>query len=175
MSRSRFIVLTGMIFAAAATRLLPHLPNFTPLGALALFAGAQFADRRLAFGVPLAALLLSDAVLGFHAGMPAVYGCFALIVVLGLGLRTRRSVSTVAGAALTGSLLFFTVTNFAVWAAGELYPRTAAGLVACYVAAVPFFQNTLAGDAVYTAALFGGLALAQRRWPVLAEFTPAAA
>lgn len=158
-----------MILAAAALRLCPHLPNFTPIAAMALFGGAHLADKRLAFGVPLAALLLSDAVLGFYPGMLAVYGSFALIVVLGLGLRTNRTILSVAGTALVGSLLFFIITNFAVWAAGALYPRTPAGFSECFVAAIPFFQNTLAGDAFYAAMLFGGFALAQKRWPILAE------
>ena len=161
-----------MIFAAAASRLCPHLPNFTPIAAMALFGGAHFADKRLAFGVPLLALLLSDAVQGFHSGLLSVYGSFVLIVVLGFGLRSNRAILPVAGTALAGSLLFFVITNFAVWAAGMLYPRTSAGLVECYVAALPFFRNTLTGDAFYTAVLFGGFALAQRRWPALAATAP---
>lgn len=169
MCHPRPLVLTGMILAAAASRLCPHLPNFTPIAAMALFGGAHFADKRLAFGVPLLALLLSDALLGFHAGMPAVYGGFALIVALGLGLRANRTATTVAGTALAGALLFFLITNFAVWAAGVLYPRTWAGLGECYLAAIPFFRNSLAGDLFYAAVLFGGFALAQRRWPLLAE------
>lgn len=169
MSHPRPLVLTGMILAAAAARLGPHLPNFTPIAAMALFGGAHFADKRLAFGVPLLALLLSDALLGFHAGMPAVYGSFALIVALGLGLRTDCTVTAVAGTALAGALLFFLITNFAVWVEGAFYPRTWVGLGECYVAAIPFFRNSLAGDLFYTAVLFGGFALAQRRWPILAE------
>src|SRR2546421_5134075 len=115
MQRPRFFVLTGMILAAAAARLLPHPPNFAPVAALALFGGAHFADKRAAFGVPLAALLLSDAVLGFYSGMIAVYGSFALIVALGRSLRSRCSLLPIAGTALAGSALFFVVTNFAVW------------------------------------------------------------
>ena len=162
-----------MVFAAAAARLIPHPPNFAPIAALALFGGAHFADRRLAFAVPLAALFLSDAVLGFYPGMAATYAGFALVVFLGFGLRRRRTFGPVVAAALAGSVLFFVVTNFSVWAAGALYPRTAAGLVECYAAAIPFFRNTLAGDLFFTAVLFGGFALAQKRWPILAETAPA--
>ncbi len=169
MHRPRFAVLSLLILAAAGARLLPHPPNFAPLAAMALFGGAHFADKRLAFAVPLAALLLSDAVLGFYDGMFAVYGSFALIVCLGLAVRSRRTPVPIAGSALASSVLFFAVTNFAVWTAGALYPRTPAGLVACYTAAIPFFQNTLAGDAFFTAVLFGGFALAEKRWPVLAD------
>ncbi|HZP60305.1 MAG TPA: DUF6580 family putative transport protein [Opitutaceae bacterium] len=172
MIRPRFAVLTGMIFAAAAARLIPHPPNFTPIAALALFGGAHFADKRLAFAVPLAALLLSDAALGFYPGMPAVYVSFALVVVLGLGLRRRHAPLPIAGAALAGSVLFFLLTNFAVWSAGGLYPRTAAGVAECYIAAVPFFGHTVAGDLFFTAVLFGGFALMQKRWPVLGGTSP---
>ncbi len=161
-----------MLFAAAASRLCPHPPNFTPIAAMALFGGAYFADKRLALGIPLLALLLSDAVLGFHSGMVSVYGSFALIVALGFGLRSNRAVLPLAGTALAGSLSFFVITNFAVWAAGVLYPRTLAGLVECYMAAIPFFKNTLAGDAFYTTVLFGGFALAQKRWSILAKTAP---
>lgn len=157
------------ILAAASLRLVPHLPNVTPIAALALFGGAQFADKRLAFGVPLAALFLSDLVLGLHAGMVSVYGSFALIVGLGLLIRRRRSAAWIASAALVGSLLFFAITNFTVWAAGTWYPHTTAGLAECYVAALPFFRNELLGDLGFNALLFGGFALAQRRWTQLSD------
>jgi hypothetical protein len=75
----------------------------------------------------------------------------------------------IAGAALASSVVFFVVTNFGVWVFGSRYPKTAAGLLACYVAAIPFFQNTLAGDALYTAVLFGGFAVAEKLFPILRE------
>ncbi len=178
MMQTRFFVLDGMILAAAASRLIPHPPNFAPIGAMALFGGACFADRRVAFAVPLAAMSLSDLVigllsgdlfLGLHRLIPVVYGSFTLSVCLGFWLRTRRTVMPIAGATLAGSVLFFVVTNFSVWALGSSYPKTWEGLVACYVAAIPFFHNTLLGDAVYSAALFGGLALAEKGIPALRE------
>lgn len=167
MNRARTLAVAGMILGAAASRLLPHPPNFTPIAAMALFAGARLDDRRLAFLVPLAALFLSDLVIGLHAGIPFVYGAFALIVVLGLRLRRRPSALPIAGAALAASLLFVAVTNLGAWAAGHQYPRTAAGLASCFQAAIPFFWPTLLGDALYSVLLFGGLALAERRLPAL--------
>ena len=164
-----------MILAAAATRLLPHPPNFSPVAALALFGGASFASKRAAFLVPLAAMFLSDLVLGLHSLIPVVYGSFALITCLGLWLRQRQSISRIAGAAVVGALLFFVLTNFGVWALENLYPKTWAGFADCYVAAIPFFCNTLVSNLLYSALLFGGLALAERRWPMLAETAPAAA
>ena len=175
MTSPRFLTLLGIVAAAAALRLLPHWPNFTPIAALALFGGAHFASRRAAFALPLAAMLLSDLALGLHASLPFVYGAFALIVALGLRLRTRRSVAGVGAAALAASLLFFAVTNAGAWAVGGLYPRTAAGLAEAFAAALPFYAPTLAGDAFYTALLFGGFALAQRALPALREPVPAAA
>jgi hypothetical protein len=169
MERTRFLVLGGMILAAAASRLIPHPPNFSPITAIALLGGACFAKKRYAFVVPLAALFLSDVVLGFYRLMPVVYGSFALIVCLGFWLRSRRTAVPIACAALAGSLWFFTVTNFGIWALENWYPKTTAGLVACYVAAVPFFGNTLLGDAMYTLVLFGGLALAEKWLPALQQ------
>ena len=173
MDKPRFTTLAGLIFLAAAARVIPHPPNFTPVAAMALFGGASFSDKRLAFGLPLAALLLSDAVLGFYPGMIWVYGSFALIACLGRQLQSRHRLLPIAGMALAGSVLFFALTNFGVWISDGLYPRTPGGLAACYVAAIPFFRNTLAGDLVYVAMLFGGFALAEKQFPTLRE--PAAA
>jgi hypothetical protein len=150
-----------------ACRLIPHPPNLTPVGACALFGGACFADRRAAFLLPLSAMALSDAVLGFHALTLVVYACFVIEVALGLWLRPRRHALPIAGATLLGSCLFFAITNAACWI--SFYPRTLAGLAACYGAAVPFFTNTLLGDAFFVSLLFGTLAVAEGRFPVLRE------
>jgi hypothetical protein len=149
--------------------LSPHPPNFAPIAALALFGGTHFRDRRLAFLVPLGALFLSELVIGFYSHMYMVYGSFILIVCIGMLLRRWRKPRAIAAATLSSSILFFAITNFGVWALGSLYPRTTTGLFACYVAAIPFFQNTLLGDAFYTALLFGGFTLAEKWWPVLRE------
>lgn len=175
MIHSRSFALALVVLAAAASRLLPHPPNFTPIAAMALFGGAHFADRRQAFLVPLGVMALSDLVIGLHQLVPVVYGSFALIVGIGLWLRTRRTPATIAAAAIASSVVFFLITNFGVWALGSWYPKTAAGLLAAYVAAVPFFRNTLAGDLFYTAVLFGGFALLGRLFPSLREAHPGAA
>jgi hypothetical protein len=167
MLKPRVMLIVTMIAAAAASRLIPHPPNMTSIAAIALFGGATLADRRLAFLVPLAALLVSDAVLGFHNQMIAVYGSFALVVCLGLWLQERRTALTLAGAAIASSLLFFVVVDFGIWLMGDMYPRTFAGLVACYTAALPFLRNQMLGDLFYTAVLFGGFALLEHRFPVL--------
>lgn len=175
MSKARFLVLACMILAAAASRLLPHPPNVASITAVALFGGAYLSDRRWALLVPLTALFLSDLILGFYSHMWVVYGSFALVVCVGLLLRRRRTPLAIAAATLASSILFFVITNFSVWALGSLYPRTMQGLLACYVAAIPFFQNSLFGDALYSTVLFGGFALFERWWPALREPASAAA
>lgn len=166
--KPRPTLLIVMIFGAAAMRLVPHPPNFEPIGALALFAGAHVDNRRWALLLPLAAMFLSDAVIGFHDQMPLVYGAFALTVGMGFSLRGRRGPLRVAAMAVGASALFFALSNLGVWALGTLYPRTVEGLLACYVAAIPFFGNTLAGNLFYAAVLFGTFALAERAVPGLA-------
>jgi hypothetical protein len=169
MLKPRTEVLMAMVLAAALSRLIPHPPNFAPIGGLALFGGAYFSDKRLAFLVPFAAMLLSDLVLGLYGHMEWVYGSFGLIVYIGLGLQSRRRVGWIAGASLASSTLFFAITNFGVWAKGSLYGKGLAGLMACYVAAIPFFGNTVLGDGFYSLMLFGGFALLEKRFDILRE------
>jgi len=168
---TRLSLILLLVASAALMRLVPHPPNFTPVAALALFAGAHLTRRLWAFVVPLAAMALSDVALqvlygfGWHSTLWAVYLSFAAVVAIGLGLQSRRRPGPVAAAAVASSLLFFVVTNFAVWADGLLYPRTAEGLVTCYVAAIPFYGWTLAGDLFYTAVLFGLFAVMEYKSP----------
>jgi hypothetical protein len=165
-------VLIAMIAFAVGVRLLIFfvpgaLPyNFTPVEAIALFGGAYFGDRRLAFLVPLAAMFLADLIIGLHPLLPVIYACIAASVVLGFGLRDRVSVLRVAGFGVAGSLLFFIVVSFVEWLIGDTdYCR--AGIVSCYVAALPFLKNWMAGTLVWSAVLFGGFELLKQRWPAL--------
>jgi hypothetical protein len=171
-NHARLLALLSAIAAAAALRLVPHPPNFTPIGAMALFSGAYLSRRGLAFVAPLAALLLSDLVLGFYAGMSFVYASVALTVLIGWWVSSRRTVLRVAAGALAGSVSFFVITNFGMWLFSGFYPPTSAGLAACFVAAIPFFQNSVAGDLFYAALLFGGFALAERLAPQLRSAEP---
>ena len=165
---ARIFTLLTAILAAAALRLVPHPPNFTPIGAMALFSGAYLGRRgAVALVAPLGALFLSDLVLGFYRGMPTVYFSVALIVIIGWMALRRVSPIRVGGAAVASSVLFFVLTNFGMWLSSGFYPRTLAGLEACYIAAIPFFQNTVAGDLFYAAVLFGGFALLERTVPAL--------
>ena len=163
----RTMVITTVILLAAALRIAPHPWNFTPLGAMALFSGAMLRGRRMAFVLPLVALFAGDLFIGFHKLMPVVYASFLLSVIIGRFLSEKRSIVRIGGATLVGAVQFFLLTNLGVWAFENTYPHTLTGLGACYLAGLPFFWNTLAGDALYVALFFGGFALAERLVPDL--------
>jgi uncharacterized protein DUF6580 len=185
----RSAVLAAMIAAAVAVRLLIYfvpgvLPyNFTPVEAIALFGGAYFSDRRLAFLVPLGAMALADAVIlgtlsqemaGYwYRSAPIVYACIAVTVLGGFGLRGRVGFARVAGFSFASAVFFFLATNFAVWALADSGGSEACtrGLLPCYVAALPFFNGTLAGTLAWSAILFGGFELLRRRWDLLQPVT----
>ena len=168
-----------IVFALAFLRLVPHLPNFAPITAMALFSGV-YLNRRYAFLVPLGALLLSDYLLLyinpfsahpfnfehiqplsvlFYSSMWAVYGSFALSAVVGLWLKNHKSAGNVILATALCAVQFFLITNAAVWLGG-MYDRSLLGLWESYVAGIPFFRGTLLGDFFYTGALFGMYELA---------------
>ncbi|GIV31366.1 MAG: hypothetical protein KatS3mg029_0717 [Saprospiraceae bacterium] len=168
----RWILLTVIIVLVAAFRLLPYvadfhfLYNFSPIAAMALFGAAYFRSKWMAFGIPMLALWVSNLILdnvflaeyydGFVAvGNAEVYLSFLLVGVLGFLLLKKVTPMRVAGASLGASVLFFIVSNLFVWLQGTMYPLTWEGLVACYVAAIPFFWNTLAGDLFFCALMFG--------------------
>ncbi|HEY6263772.1 MAG TPA: DUF6580 family putative transport protein [Candidatus Acidoferrum sp.] len=163
----RTLLALVLIVLAAALRIAPHPWNFTPVGGMALFSGAVLRDRRLAFLFPLLALFLGDLFIGFHELIPLVYASFLINVAIGLWLCDRRTVVRISLATLLGAIQFFLVTNFAVWQFLGTFPHTASGLLVCYVAGIPFFWNTLAGDALYATLLFGSFALAERFVPAL--------
>ena len=161
----------GLVLAAALARLLPHPWNFTPLGGMALFAGAVFRRQAWSLALPFVALWLSDLVLnntlnahyytGFQwFGNAGVYLAFLGIFLLGRLAIHRLAPGRIALSALAGSLLFFLVTNFMSWwmYSGTMYSSDFAGLLACYTAGIPFFGGTVAGDLFYSALLFGGWA-----------------
>jgi hypothetical protein len=137
-------------------RLAPHAPNVTPIAASAVFAGMVLRSRALALAVPLSAMLVSDLVVGSYDWriMSVVYAALALPALLGMWGRARSAV-LLAPLVLSSSLLFFATTNFAVWAFSGMYAHDLHGLVHCYVAALPFLYNTVAGDMLWTTLLFG--------------------
>jgi hypothetical protein len=185
MINPRGLVLVTMILAAAATRLIPPLAspyfnlwNFTAIGAMCLFGGAHFSRKSVAFLVPMAALFFSDVLLaatlyGFRS-LNVVwmsYLLFALTTLLGMALRGRVTFLNVTAAAVVATAGFFAISNFNVWFTGSMYPHTADGLAAAYIAAIPFAKNMLLGNLFYSAALFGGYELLSMRWPALRQST----
>ena len=142
----RFLVITGMIFIAAFVRLIPHPPNFAPIAAIALFGGAYFNKKWAAFFVPMAAMFITDLILGFHATMWAVYLSFVLIVGIGMFAIKQKKISNIFLASVSSSVLFFIITNFGLWISTPYYAKTGVGLAACFIAAIPFFHLTLLGE-----------------------------
>ena len=164
---TRYLFTFGLILLAALSRLVPHPMNVAPITALALFGGV-YLDKKHTFIVPLGAMLIADYFLGFYDGIAWVYAGFILTGFIGLWLRSHRGVMQTVGATLAGSATFFILSNFGTWLSGLVgYPKTFAGLVECYVAAIPFLRNSVAGDLVYVAALFGVYELAMRFVPAL--------
>lgn len=157
----KFVGPALIIVAAVGLRLIPHMPNFAPIGAMALFGGA-YLDKRLAIILPLAAMLVSDMFIGFYSltVMASVYGSFVLIGLMGFWLRKRKNPKNIVLAAIGSSVLFFLITNFSVWAAG-MYSRGFEGLLTSYIVAIPFFRGTLMGNLFYSILFFGGFELAK--------------
>ena len=162
---SKFIFAAGLIIAAAFTRLIPHYPNFTAVGAIALFGGTYLPNKKLAFIVPLVAMLLTDLIIGFHPTMWAVYLSFGLIVLIGFQVSKNKKVMNILLATISSSILFFLVTNFAQWLSDPFYAKTGAGLAQCFTMAIPFFSYTALGDMFYVGVLFGAYELAKTKFP----------
>lgn len=163
----KFILAAGLILAAAFTRLIPHYPNFTAVGAIALFGGAYLQNRKLAFAVPFIAMLITDWIIGFHHTMWAVYLSFGLIVLIGIQVSKNKKVTNILIGAISSSILFFIITNFAQWISDPFYAKTGAGLAQCYTLAIPFFSYTVLGDLFYVGVLFGVYELANAKLPDL--------
>jgi hypothetical protein len=177
----RFSVIATLILMAAFSRVIPHMPNFSPLGAIGLFGAAHFSKRWQALLIPIAATWLSDLYINnvlyhqyypqftwFSSGFYWVYGTYLLITVVSFFIF-RRDVTAprVLVGALTATALFFLITNFACWPGNPAYPQDFSGLLACYAAGIPFLKGTLYGDLFYSAALFGSFALLQQNVPAL--------
>ena len=160
-TRFEMVVALAMVFVAILVRFAPHAPNFSPVLALALFSGAMFTDRRLAYGAPFAMILLSDWALGFYPGVMFVYASYVVSVWMGSQVSSRRLGPLVVAGGLS-SAVFFVLSNLGVWLMSGLYPVTGAGLVECFVMALPFLQNTVTSTFVFMGVLFGGYSLCER-------------
>ena len=175
-NKARFYTLATMILAAALSRFMPHPPNFTPIMAMAIFGGAFFTDKKSAFAVPIAAMLLTDIFLGFHSSMWAVYISFGIGVVMGAYFLKQKSFTRITTVSIASAVIFYLLTNFSCWLSFGMYPHTFAGLMQCYFMGLPFLSYTpmelfgfsLLSDLFYAYILFGAFAYAEKRIPNLA-------
>ena len=176
----RISTIVLFILIAAFSRLIPHPANFAPIGAMALFGAAYFSQRYLVFIIPVLSMWLSDLVINnvvygqyfdrfvwFYDGFYWTYGSFIIIGLVGLILLKKVNLKRLIASSLVASVLFFIISNFGVWASGTFYPKNIAGLISCYAAGIPFFKNTLMGDFVYCAVMFGAFEFAQYKIPQL--------
>ena len=165
----RTVLALSLVVAGVVLRVIPHPWNFAPIGAIALFGGARFDRKWMGIALPLITMLIGDAFIGFHSAMPVIYATYALIALIGMALRNRRSVAAIGAASLLSSTIFYLTTNFWVWAKGTMYAKTLAGLITCYVAAIPYFERTIASDLLFSAIFFGVFAAVERTSPVFAR------
>lgn len=179
MNRSGILFIVTSIVLVALTRLIPHPPNFTAVGAMAIFGGAVLSKRSYALFITVGALFLSDLLInnliystgGFtflHGGFYWTYLPFIVLVLMSGKLIQTISLKSVVGTSLFASVLFFLVSNFGSWLGNPLYPQTIEGLFTAYAAGVPFFPSTLVGDLFFCSVLFGAYRFAQVRFPQLA-------
>ncbi len=147
------------ILLGVLSRLAPHAPNLTAVGALSLFVGAKYGVKKSLI-ILLTTMLIADSIKGFHSVMWATYGALMIGVFIGKVIAHKKNVEWIIGGTLLSSIVFFIITNFAVWLAPNfMYAKTAQGLMQCYLMAIPFFRNTLVGDLMYSGIFFGGFEL----------------
>ncbi len=177
----RFSVLAALIFLCAFSRIIPHMPNFSPLGAIGLFGAAHFSKKWQAFLIPIAATWLSDLFINnviygqyypeftwFYQGFYWQYGSYILITLTGFAIfKNKVNIPKVLTGALASTAIFFLISNFGCWIGSTTYPQNFGGLMTCYAAGIPFLKGTLLGNLFYSGVLFGTFALAQYKFPVL--------
>ncbi len=163
---TKVLLIASIIFLVSLTRLVPHLPNFTPVLALAIFGGAYLPNRIIALSLPILAMFLSDLIIGFHSQIYAVYVTIIILSLLGNMIKTKN-IKNLAITGFAGSLIFFMITNFSVWLTDRLYPLTIDGLLECYIMAIPFFHNTLISTLLFLGILFFSYTFAEKKYQLL--------
>ena len=166
--KNEIITVSIMVAIAAATRFLPHPPNFTAIGGMALFGAATLTNKKLAFIVPIMAMLISDLFIpnGFDL---SVYTAFIAIAAMGLLISNKKGPMPVIVGSISASVIFFAISNFGVWASQAMYTKNAIGLMTCFEAAIPFFPNTLAADLFFSSLLFSSYAIIKKTNMVVAK------
>ena len=174
-----YLAIISLILFASFSRIIPHMPNFTPVGAMALFGGAYLKNRYHAFLIPMISLWLSDLILNnfifsfysdftwFYPGFLWQYTSFILIIVIGYLFLKKLNFKNVFITTIFSSLLFFIITNFGVWISGSMYTLDFQGLISCYIMALPFFKGTLLGFICYSTLLFGVLEFSKYKFEIL--------
>ena len=170
MLNARNLFILVLITIAVGLRVSGLLPdNVAPIAAFALFGGALFSNKLMAFALPISVMIVSDLFVGFHSSMIAVYAAFLLVVLIGFTIRKNPSMTRALSGALAGSILFFLITNAAAWLVSPQYTKDVSGLLNSYAAGVPFFRGTLVGDLLFTGVLFGSYKLAEVKFPSLVK------
>ena len=156
LKRNKYILISVLIVITALSNIfLSNIPNFSPIAAVALFSGFYFSNKKLALVIPISCMLISDLIIGFHSLLWAVYLSFSLIVVLGFFMKTTSPKKVMLNS-IWSSILFFLITNFAVWATGTYYSKDLSGLTLCFTMGLPFFKYTLLSSIIFSTVLFGG-------------------
>lgn len=165
--KSSLSIICLFIFVAALSRILPHPPNFTAAGAMALFGAYYFKNKAWSFAIPILALWFSDIILNnivyseagstftlFNAGMIWVYGAFIAMIVFGIFFLKKINLSRLLFSGVIVGVIFFLISNFGVWLTSTMYPDTWTGLIACYTAGLAFLRNSIIGNIFYVTLFF---------------------
>jgi len=147
------LLITIFILIGVCTRIIPHPPNFTAVGAVALFGGACFIDKKLSFLIPISIMLISDLILGYSVTI-SVYIGFIIMVLLGFRLSKQRTIPRIINTSIMASFIFFIITNLSVFLTSTLYSKNIIGLIECYTLAIPFFMNSLIANILYSVLIF---------------------
>ena len=152
--KNKTLIILLIILIGAFSRIIPHPPNFTAIGAISILGGLYFNKKYLAFLTPISAMFLSDLILGYTPIM-SVYIAFLMIIPLGIKIRENLTYSSIFKISIYASILFFIITNFTSWLYNPIYPQNLSGLIMSYTAGIPFFSNTLLGNLFFCFSLFG--------------------
>lgn len=179
----RFMFITVAILLAAFSRMVPHMQNFSPLGAIGVFGAAYFFKKWQAFLIPITATFLSDLFINnviygqynahfvwFYEGFYWQYGSYLVITLAAILIFNNKvTAPRFLIGALSSTAIFFLITNLGCFVGNPAYPQNFGGLMTCYASGIPFLKGTLLGDLCYSGVLFGSFYFAQRRIPVLVK------
>ena len=175
------MLLTLLILLASFSRVIPHILNFSPLGAIGIFGAAHFNKKWHAIIIPIAATWISDLFINnviyaryyptftwFYQGFYWQYAAYILITLFGIFIyKNKINLTNITFGAIGSGIIFFLVSNAGCWVGNSFYAQNFSGLLSCYAAGIPFYKGTLLGDIFYTTILFGGYYILQKRFSIL--------